>query len=402
VCQYLDAGQKEPESVRGRHVEPVIAVENQLRPDDAAEVASRLRQVIRGRASLDLRPLDSVVRAGKNLDPNGIAVLSNVLLTSQGSRELAVILPAADATLSQLARGDFWFALAQRRGPTHIQSAEPREVLFSVPPSVADLNVWRDRWDPSDQEFRSRVWGTTEEVPTQNGIGTAQPDFIAFVNPHLSVTRDRLVKELNENVASGWLSRLNTTPRFVSAASEVVTELLYNFTAHPFSTLLSRPIGKRDVPMNRRFGTLSLFTTSGGGGDRLHIFIFDTGHGIPATLRPKFQKRTQPELGDDRELLESLLDRTLPPYGRGEGRGFPRLVQLVLNYQGSMHVITSCELDITNTLIGRLESNEGRVVVTALPHCDVSGTTVHVSLTLDREDQSVNPPLVHQRELALT
>jgi hypothetical protein len=254
--------------------------------------------------------------------------------------------------------------------------------MFAMPLAIADMHQWANRWDPADKEFRSRVWGLG---PVEgNAFDTVQREFVSFVNPHLSVSRDRLVQELNENISGHWLRGLNADPTLVAAATEAVTELLFNLSAHPFGSIVNRPGATRDVPLDRRFALLTMYTTSGGGGDRLHIVVFDTGHGIPRTLRPKFSKKQQAAIGSDRSLIEMMLSSKLPPYGRGEGRGFPRLVELANRHNGSLHLITSANDDLSATVIGQVLPDEELPTVTTQPRFDLLGTIVRVTLGFKR------------------
>lgn len=359
----------------------LITVSSRLRPEDAAEVISALRAVPKGEpATLDLSSLSDIAsRSG--LDLTGISLLANVLLTAERRRPLTVRVPSGDAALRQLARGGLWFALAQRRNTT--VDAEPREgTLVDAPTTYSDLRRWGNRWDPSDRHFRSRVWDP-EASAASSAFDTVQREFVAFVNPHKSVGRERLVQELNENVARRWIQTLGARADLGSAAVETVTELLFNLAAHPFSSLTSRPVTKRDVPMDRRFAMVALFTTSGGGGDRLHISVTDTGHGIPATLRPKLPRSSQHDYPTDAQLVRAMLSGNLPPYGRAEGRGFPRLVDLARRLGGTVSVITSGDDDIGKTIVAEVVG-DGAATAEVLPTFDIEGTAVRVILHLER------------------
>ena len=367
-----------------------VCVTGRLTPETVTGVASKLRALPRSAvAMLDLSPLDGVVDETRHLDLRGVALLANILLTTERRRPLMVRIPTREAVLRQLARGGLWFALAQR-GSTEIEAGSAADTMFDMPPSIAHLDAWRSRWDPSDHTFKSSVWGMVADSD-RSVFNLVQREFVAFVNPHLSVNRDRLVKDLNENVARRWIERLNAQPGLTAAATEAITELLYNLAAHPFSAISSRPITKRDVPTDRRFGLLNLFTTSGGGGDRLHIMVSDTGHGIPATLRPKFARRDRDSLGTDAALITAMLGGKLPPYGRGEGRGFPRLVELAKRFRGGLQLATSGDDEIGVTLVGQV-SDTGKPSVEVLPTMDIAGTIVQVSLGLERVRHDAEPP----------
>lgn len=364
-----------------------VELGGRLTPADATRVASALRGSRRGQtATLDLRPLDETTANGTHLDLVGISLLANVLLTTERRRAISVLVPERTTTLQQLARGGFWFSLAQRQGDTSIAVPQPDDALFGTSPAIADLGAWRNRWDPSDQEFRANVWGLSSGLSDTRPIDTVQREFVAFVNPHVAVGRDRLVRELNENVAHHWIQRISPdSPQFVSAVVEIVNELLYNLSAHPFTHLAGRDPRRRDVPIDRRFALLSLFTTSGGGGDRLRIVVFDTGQGIPATLRPKFRRAQQQQVGDDQALVQKMLLGSLPPYGRAEGRGFPRLIELARSYGGSVHLLTGTGASDGGTLHGQIGGQSDEPTVAILPTCDMEGTCIQVSLTLTRQ-----------------
>lgn len=374
-----------------------VAAVNRLTASDVAAMLSQFpRPAVGSAVTLDFAPLANVTSGGATLDLNGVALLANVLLTSERRRQLKVILPDDRNVLQQLARGGLFFALAQREA-TQVDITPTEGTLLTAIPAIADLNAWRNRWDPADSRFRSRVWGLSTEAES-SAFDIVQREFVAFINPHLSVPRDRLVKELNENVAQRWLERLNAEERLVVAATEAVTELLYNLAAHPFSSITSLPPTKRDIPRDRRFGLVALFTTSGGGGDRLHIVVADSGHGVPATLRPKFKQRDTKSIGDDQELTERLLGGDLPPYGRGEGRGYTRLAELVRRFGGSIVLATNGQTDIGVTIVASLESSASPTA-TVEPRMDIAGTVAHVTLLLERRSTAGRE--MGQQELAV-
>jgi hypothetical protein len=349
--------------------------------EEVADIASKLRRADPVEPiGLDFSGLD----ASASTAPSFVqfSLLSSLLLSRYRKRALRVVAPKHPAATRLLARAGVWFSVAQRPD-VRVDPAPDEAGLFAISSAVADATAWRSRWDPSDQEFRSRAWGRAESG-SGSGFDTVSREFLAFVNPHLSVSRDRLIRELNNNIAERWLAnRLADAPStFLAAASEAITELLYNFSVHPFTSLPSRPPLQRDVPKDRRFGMMSLDTTSGGGGERLHIVCSDTGHGIPATLRPKLRAARQPSFGSDRELLISLLAAELPAYGRSEGRGFPRLLDFAHRYGGSLEVITNSDDEIGGTLVGRVRGDAPRPTVSSLPQFEASGTTVRLTLSL--------------------
>lgn len=394
LCQHVTISDARPDEAPPS-VE--VAAVNRLTASDVASMLSQFPRPAAAKAvTLDLTPLDKVTSGGAALDVNGIALFANVLLTSERRRRLKVILPSDQTALQQLARGGFFFALAQRDG-TDVVVTPTEGTLVTAIPVIAELAAWRNRWDPADSTFRSRVWGLAAHAES-NALDVVQREFVAFINPHLSVPRDRLVKELNENVAQRWLDRLNAEERLAAAATEAVTELLYNLAAHPFSSITSLPPMKRDIPRDRRFGLVALFTTSGGGGDRLHIVVADTGHGIPATLRPKFKQRDAKTIGDDKELMTRVLSGDLPPYGRGEGRGYTRLSQLVEKFSGSIVLATNGETGIGVTIVASLESS-GSPTAIVEPRMDVAGTIAHVTLLLERRSAPAKES--GQQELAI-
>jgi len=391
--------------MRQRHSRiPMDITLDKLQEDDVASVA---RALTSARADdptvLDLRGMSSRSRSQSQLDFTAMTLLANLLLTSLRRKPLTVRIPSSGSVLQRMASAGLWFALAQRGSTELLVEAEEGQLVTSVP-AVARLDPWRGRWDPADREFRSSVWGAGTS-PYSGHFSTVSKTHIAFINPHLSVGRDRLVKELSDNVLSHWFEALEQRldPEILSSAHEVVAELLYNLSVHPFSSIASRPPLQRDISKDQRFGLVSLFVTSGGGGETLHILVSDTGHGIPATLRPKFRKSDQSGLGEDEDLIRKMLEGSLPPYGRAEGRGFPELVSLGRRLGGSLTIATNADRGISNTLVADA-STSGDIRVRQVPHFDIAGTIVHMVIGVNKkvdQGRSLGSPILEDSVLTV-
>lgn len=334
-----------------RSVEDVIAVPRLLRTAPASQTVV-----------LRLDHLESQTK----VDPLAGSLLAATLCGRTRARELVVVVPHNESLLRQLARAGVWFALAQRSGVTTLRLSGDEGQLFDAPPAWIKLEAWRGHWQPSEHDFRARALGAPSDR-VASPWEVIQHEFIAFKNPHLGVERSRLAREVNDNVVLRWLQRLvnsdddeNTWLPLLAAAGTTVRELLYNFAVHPFSTLTTASPLRRDVPKDRQIGYVALYTTKGGGAEsfnRLHIVVADCGHGIPATLRPKLPRAINSETDSaDQVLLKRMLEGSLPKYGRAEGRGFVRLVDLTVRHGGSLSVATAAQDGISGTLVANVTS----------------------------------------------
>lgn len=381
-----------------------------LRHVDDVVPAARALSARRGSQSIHLR-LDELSTESR-IDPVAGSLLAWILCTRARRPDLHVVAPRNEGLLRQLARVGFWFALAQRPGPTTLAGAPAGEGrLFEFPPEWTKLEPWQGHWQPSERDFRSRALGAPSNEPP-SPWEVIQHEFIAFKNPHLGVERSRLASEVNDNVVMHWIRRLvgeegarrdTGSDALLAATGTTVRELIYNFAVHPFSTLTTAPPQHRDVPKDRQIGYVALYVTRGGGDqsfDRLHIVVSDCGHGIPATLRPKLPRSVNAETRDaDDELVRRMLKGQLPNYGRAEGRGFIRLVDLADRHNGTLVVVTAAQDGVSGTLVATVQQRDGvtHVDVEALGQLDVDGTIVRMMLPLVADEASspagrVGPP----------
>jgi hypothetical protein len=375
------------------------------------EALRTLRSAPGTSAVMDLSPASSGASQHRRLDLMALAMLSNVLVTAERKRPIVALVPQDDNLLRQLARAGLLFALAQRPGPSALQVIAADHSLFMSQPDWADLSAWRRNWTPDDGAFRQSV--LTSVAGPSKPWALVQPGFVTFKNPHLAVERHRLTRELNTNLLSRWTPQVledygvggSDAGKLVLSISAAVNELVLNFAIHPFGTITGAPPTRRDIPKDRQVGYVALYTTDGGGddsGNRLHVVVADGGHGIPATLRPKLPRRHSARTAtSDAELTRLLLEGQVPAYGRGEGRGFLRLVELARHHGGRLRLCTGAVDGSVGTVVASYDGKTDQVNAEGWGNVDIAGTIVRLSFLLPVAGATGESPTRAQSVLAV-
>jgi hypothetical protein len=360
---------------------------------------------------MDLSPAGVGSPQHRRFDLMALAMLSNVLATTERRRSVVARVPQDDNVLRQLARAGFLFALAQRPGASALHVVDADRTLFASQPSWADLAVWRRNWTPEDGAFRQSV--LTGAASSSEPWALIQRGFVTLKNPHLAVERHRLTRELNTNLLRHWTPQIldhygvdnGNGAELMLSVSAAINELVLNFAVHPFATIASAPPTSRDIPKDRQVGYVALYTTDGGGessGNRLHVVVADGGHGIPATLRPKLPRR-HPARTDasDAELTRLLLEGGVPAYGRGEGRGFLRLVELARLRGGRLRLCTGAVDGTVGTVMASYDGQSDQVSAEGLGNVDIAGTIVRLTFRLPVASVARESPAPAQSALAV-
>ena len=137
---------------------------------------------------------------------------------------------------------------------------------------------------------------------------------------------------------------------------------------------------------------VQLYTTSGGGDaphGKLHLVVADTGIGIIGSLKPKLRYAAEGHSLDSRSIIDQLMNRSLPPYGRGAGGGYRKIIDAVGESGGELFLTTgSTGLEGTRevfraSLSCRRTSSPVTSVVTDV-NLHFIGTTVHAAIPLKR------------------
>ncbi|HUP69786.1 MAG TPA: hypothetical protein VM142_08215 [Acidimicrobiales bacterium] len=362
-------------------------------------------------AVLDLSPAAAGASQHRRPDLMTLAMLSNVLVTTERRRSIVLQIPQDDNLLRQFARAGVLFALAQRPGPSALHLVEADGTLFPSQPAWADLSAWRRNWTPEDSAFRQLV--LTGAAKPSEPWALVQRGLVTFKNPHLAVERHRLTRELNTNLLRHWTPQVldhygvasGDGAELVLSVSAAVNELVLNFAVHPFGTIASAPPTGRDIPKDRQVGYVALYTTDGGGdasGNRLHVVVADGGHGIPATLRPKLPRRHPARTNtSDAELTRLLLEGGVPAYGRGEGRGFLRLVELARLHAGRLRLCTGAVDGTVGTVVASYDGQTDQVNAEGLGNIDIAGTIVRLSFVLPVASVAQEAPTADQSAFAV-
>jgi hypothetical protein len=98
-----------------------------------------------------------------------------------------------------------------------------------------------------------------------------------------------------------------------------------------------------------------------------------------------------------------MLEGSLPPYGRAEGRGFPELVSLGRRLGGSLTIATNADRGISNTLVADA-STSGDIRVRQVPHFDIAGTIVHMVIGVNKkvdQGRSLGSPILEDSVLTV-
>ena len=306
-----------------------------------------------------------------------IMVVSNLLVGRFRDVPVAVRIPETRGLNLQLARGGFFFALANR--PRVSWAGEAPEQWSRT------AEAWVHPFHPSDAAMRREALVDVKDPEHDSWVVRAafQRYLLSVMHPHNRPAR-HLRHDLRQ-VAGRWLSsRLHVKPGSEMVGTltdclEVFYQIVVNVPDH--ASLRSSPTG---CSLGQVYATL------GGGRDshnRLHFTVLDNGVGLPHRVSILYKDR-------DRSAEEALRDAVMgrlprPVGGRGVGLDLVRRIasQYTEGLRGvggasSIRIVTGGDVDgSASYLEWSPDSDEPDTSsVNGLP---VQGTLVWVSLGLE-------------------
>ena len=251
---------------------------------------------------------------GVRLHIPSVMVLANLLVGRFRHLPMTVRVPDSKALNLQLARGGFFFALANRPGVTWADDA-PEEW-----DRVAE--AWTRPFHPNDEKMCREALVDTRHVEADSWIARAafQSYLLSLLHPHERPAQ-QLYGELRQ-IAGSWLSgRLDVASRSEMSATLVdCIELFHQIVVNvPDHAGLARELAGCSLGQ--------IYATRGGGHDshnRLHFSVLDNGLGIPHQVNAKYRDRSRGAEDALRDAVAGNLPRR--PAGRGVGLSLVRRI----------------------------------------------------------------------------
>ncbi len=326
-------------------------------------------------AELNFRELCK--KPAERIDPYWTEILSNELLGELGSAKLIIVPPETPSGLKNLDRTGMTFAIKRRDTST----TTVRHINGGLAWPAKD---WSRSWSPYDSHFRRKLFQRSYEPDV-----LFDREFVTFLNPHIYATSNKLRAELEdeiENQAAGWITDLirqeNLKATLLDDLCHIISQLVSNL-GHAFER---QPSYGHSLPKKRRHSYAQLYTTRGGGTEsynRLHMVVADLGHGIVTTLQPKLQAITRPQYTTSKSVIQDLLSKSLPNYGRASGEGYEKIVDLVHDYSGELILTTGRHLAHDGFDVVRATLRAGEAPSVELDdRWKFFGTTAHVVVPL--------------------
>lgn len=361
-------------------------------PNDIYEVLDFVRENDSGAASsnwleLDLREFEK--KPSQRSAPHWIEILSNELLGEFAERKFVIRPPSTTRGRRTLDRSGMSFAIAQRnRTSTDVQSHGG--TYEGWPPTD-----WKREWRPGDSLFSRKLIRDRDE-PDELIPGA----LVTFLNPHLHASSLKLGVQLVNHQVRPWVDRLFVQPYDSSKSAdpsiagliEDITVITYQLVENLQYAFPTRRFRREHILMPTRKSYVQLYTTSGGGSssyDRLHLVVADTGIGIVGSLKPKLQFTNEGRVLDSRSIIERLLSRSLPPYGRAAGGGYRKIIDAVCTSAGELLLTTgSTSLDhkgeVFRASLSCRAASSSTVTIERDSHLHFIGTTVHAVIPMIR------------------
>lgn len=319
-----------------------------------------------------------------------VMVASNLLVGRFREVPVNVRIPDSRGLNLQLARGGFFFALANR----------PKVNWASGPPEAWShtARAWTHPFNPSDTEMRRAALVDVKDPEHESWVVRAafQRYLLSVMHPHKRPAR-HLRNDLRQ-IAGRWLSsRLHVRPgsEMVSTLRDclaVFYQIIVNVPDH--ASLRAKPTG---CSLGQVYATL------GGGREshnRMHFTVLDNGIGLPRRVSVLYTDRKR---SAEEALLDAVMGRLpRPPGGRGVGLDLVRRIarQYTEGSRGvggasRIRIISNGDADESAACLDWSPDSDGPSIqsVEDLP---VHGTLVWVTLGLEHripEDSS------HQLEL---
>ncbi|MDE0701413.1 MAG: ATP-binding protein [Acidimicrobiaceae bacterium] len=366
--------------------------------DGLADFAGHLREAERSGSTCVLDVSDQAVAGSASpsavrLSIPSVMVISNLLMGRFRNVPVALRVPQSRSINLQLARGGFFFALANRSGVIWDEQ-QPEEWSRTA-------KDWVNPFHPSDERMRREVLVDVKDPETDSWVVRAafQRYLLSVMHPHNRPAR-HLRRDLRQ-IAGRWLSsRLHVTPGSDMVSTlhdclEVFYQIVVNVPDH--ASLRSQEDG---CSLGQVYATL------GGGRDshnRLHFTVLDNGLGIPRRVRSIYKDRertAEDALGD---AVMGRLPR--PPGGRGIGLDLVRRIasEYTEGLRGvggasSIRIVTNGD---TEGSASHLEWNPDSETpeTSSVEGLPVQGTLVWVTLGLEHR---IPGQRSHQLELTFT
>ena len=318
-------------------------------------------------------------------------VVSNLLVGRFRDVPVTVRIPDSRGLNLQLARGGFFFALANR--PLVNWAGEAPERWSRTARS------WVHPFHPSDAEMRRQALVDVKDPEHESWVVRAafQRYLLSVMHPHNRPAR-HLRHDLRQ-IAGRWLSsRLHITPGSEMVGTladclEVFYQIVVNVPDH--ASLRSEPTG---CSLGQVYATL------GGGRDshnRLHFTILDNGVGLPHRVRILYTDRLRTA---EQALRDAVMGRLPRPAG-GRGIGLDLVRRIASQYTeglrgvggaSSIRIITNGDTDSSASCLEWSLDSDGPHTYT-IDDLPVRGTLVWVSLGLEHRI-----PNEHSHQLELT
>lgn len=359
------------------------------------EVAASLEETQnRGRSCrLDLSE-EAIASAGSvsalRLSIPSVMTLANLLVGRFRDVSVTVRLPRSRGLNLQLARGGFFYALANRGNV---------EWSDGVPDEWDDTKIaWANRFHPDDSAMLREALVSVRDLEQQSWIIRAafQRYLLSLIHPHHRPAVS-LHSELSL-VAGRWLSgRLGRSTsgemqKTLADCLEVFYQIVVNVPDH--------------AALRREAGGCSLgqtYVTLGGGREshnRLHFSVLDNGKGLPRRVNELYRDRRR---SSEQALSDAVLGR-LPRRTTGRGVGLNLVRKIAAEYTwgdrgvggaSRICIVTNGDQEGSAALLD-WQSSDDDPSVSTVQNLPVQGTLVWVSLGLEvkaPEDAS------HQLEL---
>lgn len=373
----------------------LAAFASKWNPLELQEVARELRWAQSEREPFDL---DLSERSSPSLgNPSAVRLhipsvmaLANLLVGAFRDVPVTVRLPAARGLNLQLARGGFFFALANR---------EAVKWVDDVPDEWDDTNIaWAHPFHPDDSDMLREALVSVRDLEQESWVIRAafQRYLLSVIHPHLRPAPS-LHRELSF-VAGRWLSgRLGVKPgmemeRTLAECLEILYQIVVNVPDH--ASLRRQPHG---CSLGQVYATL------GGGREshnRLHFSVLDNGVGLPSRVNSLYSDR---ERSAEEAVSDAVMGR-LPRRTGGRGIGLNLVREIASGYVagerdvgGASRVCIVTQADAADSAMVLDWHSGGEAPETAtLAYLPIQGTLVSVSLGLDKRTPDDD---AHQLEL---
>lgn len=350
-------------------------------PAGLADLADRLKTAERSGSPCVLDFADRAIAGSSSpsavrLSIPSVMVVANLLVGRFRDVPIALRIPSSKGLNLQLARGGFFFALANRPSIAWAEHA-PEKWAHTA-------EAWVSPFHPSDKRMRREALVDVRDPQSDSWVVHAafQRYLLSVMHPHTRPARF-LYRDLRQ-IAGRWLSgRLRIRPgsemvRTLSDCLEVFYQIVVNVPDHASlrSSMFGCSLGQ-------------VYATLGGGRhsyNRLHFSIIDNGVGLPNRVNKLYPDRIR---NAEEALCDALMGRLpRPPGGRGVGLDLVRRItqQYIEGIRGvgggsNIWIITNGDKPTdASQLAWHAELDAPSTAI--IPDLPISGTLVWVSLGL--------------------